>query len=117
MRCFKGSLGAGSAALDVRSSYEQVDAGSISLNVRNVARSNARVTVLDAYTGEKVTRVVGPGEESEGTLSIGQYHGWYDLVVTVAEDPSFEYRLAGHVETGRDSKSDPAMGGLVSLKA
>jgi phospholipase C len=43
-------------------------------------------------------------------------HGWYDLIVTVAEDPSFNYRLAGHVETGRDSFSDPALGGLVTLK-
>ena len=40
-----------------------------------------------------------------------------DFVVTVAEDPSFERRLTGHVETGRDSISDPAMGGLVTLKA
>jgi phospholipase C len=38
-------------------------------------------------------------------------------MVTVAGDPTFEYRLAGHVETGKDSFSDPALGGLVSLKA
>ena len=44
-------------------------------------------------------------------------HGWYDLVVTIAEDPAFQVRLAGHVETGRDSYSDPALGGLVKLKA
>jgi hypothetical protein len=29
----------------------------------------------------------------------------------------FEHRLAGHVETDRDSISDPALGGLLTLKA
>ena len=38
------------------------------------------------------------------------------MIVRVNEDPTFEWRLAGHVETGEDSFSDPAMGGLVSLK-
>ena len=39
-----------------------------------------------------------------------------DLIVTIGGDPSFEYRLAGHVETGQDSFSDPVLGGLVTLK-
>jgi hypothetical protein len=30
---------------------------------------------------------------------------------------TYECRLAGHVETGDDSFSDPAMGGLVTLRA
>jgi len=38
-------------------------------------------------------------------------------VLTVKEDASLRVRLAGHVENGRDSISDPAMGGLVTLKA
>ncbi len=49
-------------------------------------------------------------------LSLDQFYGWYDLIVTVAGDPTFKYRLAGHVETGQDSFSDPALGGLVTLK-
>jgi phospholipase C len=31
----------------------------------------------------------------------------------VVEDAAFEYRLAGHIENGKDSFSDPLMGGLV----
>jgi hypothetical protein len=31
----------------------------------------------------------------------------------VEDDASFEYQLAGHVETGKDSATDPAIGGLV----
>jgi phospholipase C len=41
--------------------------------------------------------------------------GWYDLVVTVAQDPGFVYRLAGHVESGADSATDPAIGGLLPI--
>ena len=46
---------------------------------------------------------------------IGSF-GWYDVILKVTEDSTFEWRLAGHVETGRDSYSDPALGGLVTLK-
>jgi phospholipase C len=116
-RYFKGSVGAGAAALRVESGYGTDDEGSIGLFVRNAGSRKATVTVLDAYSGEKLTRVLGPGRDIEVELALEQFHGWYDVVVTVAEDPSFEYRLAGHVETGRDSMSDPAMGGLLILKA
>jgi len=34
-------------------------------------------------------------------------------LLTVAGDAGFERRLAGHVEDGNDSASDPGMGGLV----
>jgi hypothetical protein len=37
----------------------------------------------------------------------------YDFVITVASDQGFSYELAGHLETGKDSISDPAMGGLL----
>jgi phospholipase C len=117
MRSFKGSVGAGAVALDVRSDYGDDDDAVMFLSVRNVGSQKASMTVLDAYSGEKMTRMVGPHGHTDGRLSLEQFHGWYDLVVTVAEDPSFEYRLAGHVETGRDSISDPAMGGLLTLKA
>lgn len=30
-------------------------------------------------------------------------HGWYDLGLSAAEDPSFHRRLMGHVENGRES--------------
>ena len=37
-------------------------------------------------------------------------HGWYDFRITTPSDSSFQHRLAGHLETGRDSMSDPAIG-------
>lgn len=35
---------------------------------------------------------------------------WYDLTLTLADDPSFTQRLAGHLETGRVSRTDPGIG-------
>jgi phospholipase C len=49
-------------------------------------------------------------------LSAEEFYGWYDLIVTVAGDPTFKYRLAGHLENGEGSFSDPALEGLVTLK-
>jgi phospholipase C len=39
------------------------------------------------------------------------------LVITVDGDNSFEYRIAGHIENGKDSYSDPIMGGLHNYSA
>jgi phospholipase C len=115
-RHFKGTVGSGAAALLVHSKYGTDSEGSILLSIRNTGPQRATVTVLDAYSGEKLVRALGPGGHIEGGLPCDRFHGWYDFVVTVAEDPNFERRLTGHVETGRDSISDPAMGGLVTLK-
>jgi len=84
--------------------------------IRNLASTPAQVTVLDAYSGNSMTRLLQPWDNFEGDLSLEQFHGWYDLIVTVDGDATLKYRLAGHVETGEDSFTDPALGGLVTLK-
>ncbi|MDB6010725.1 MAG: plcN, partial [Gammaproteobacteria bacterium] len=94
------------------------DFGLIGWTITNVGTHNATVNVLDAYSGNRVTRLLQPHEKMiEAGWPLHEYFGWYDLVVTVAQDATYECRLAGHVETGRDSFSDPALGGLVTLKA
>ncbi len=114
VRYFVGS--AAGAALGIRASYGTDDFGSISLRLTNITSKSVAVTVSDAYTGKKVTQLLQPKATFQDSWILTQFYGWYDLVITVAEDPSFKYRLAGHVETGRDSYSDPALGGLVTLK-
>jgi phospholipase C len=115
-RYFKGSTGAGAAALEVREWYDTNGRGSIGWGITNVGTANATVSVLDAYSGYVTSRTLEPGQSFEDSWSRDSFFGWYDLVVTVAQDPTFNYRLAGHVETGRDSFSDPALGGF-QLKA
>ena len=117
VRYFNGSVGSGVAVLDVVITYNIGNAAPIGGKITNIGANQAEVTELDAYTGNSFTRLLHPNASLVDKLSMDQFYGWYDLIITVAEDPTFKYRLAGHVETGKDSFSDPAMGGLVTLKA
>ena len=54
-------------------------------------------------------RFTGRGEQSL-YWNLDATGWWYDLVVTSDVDPSFLRRLAGRMETGRHSVSDPGMG-------
>jgi phospholipase C len=117
VRYFNGSSGPGAAVLDVVSGYETQGRGFILWQIANLASAPAQVSVLDAYTGKTETsQLLRPGQSLNDKLQLAPNSGWYDLIVTVSGDPTFKYRLAGHVETGDDSTSDPALGGLVTLQ-
>ena len=116
VRYFNGSTGSQAAALAVSSKYHHGDRHSIEWKITNVSPHGAEVNVLDAYTGESIRQHLHPGETFEDEQSLNRFFGWYDLIVTLGGDTTFDYRLAGHVETGEDSFSDPALGGLVTLK-
>jgi phospholipase C len=70
------------------------------------------VTVTNVYDHGAVTHVLRPGQSFRERWSLESSFGWYDLSVEVDTDGNFLRRLAGHVENGRDSASDPALGGL-----
>jgi phospholipase C len=53
---------------------------------------------------------VEPGATPSRYWSLESSFGWYDFTIDVESDPGFGRRLAGHVETGHDSMSDPAIG-------
>ncbi|HEY6922886.1 MAG TPA: alkaline phosphatase family protein, partial [Steroidobacteraceae bacterium] len=114
-RYFKGTNGRFSANLDVRAQYDREDHGAVRLRVTNAGSNKATVVVHDAYTGETNLHFILPGQMFETEQRCDRFFGWYDLIVKVTQDPTFEWRLAGHVETGRDSYSDPVLGGLVTL--
>ncbi|WP_437192992.1 phosphocholine-specific phospholipase C [Planctomicrobium sp. SH527] len=42
--------------------------------------------------------------------------GWYDVCVTVADDPTFQWRYAGRAESGNWGTTDPAMAGNSKVK-
>lgn len=49
-----------------------------------------------------------PGASYAVRWDIARNHHWYDIGVSVVQDEAYERRYAGHVETGRASRSDPA---------
>ena len=117
LREFNGSNDSDAAVLRVTATHGFGGCGSLALQIANVTKNQASIIVTDAYTGKKVPALLTRyGEEFVYDWSLEEFQGWYDLVITVEQDPTFEYRFAGHIETGRESISDPAMGGLVKLK-
>jgi phospholipase C len=88
------------------------DGPGVGVVITNRGPVACRVTVANTYDDDhEVARVVRPGESLRERWSLKSSFGWYDLVVEADTDPNFLRRLAGHVENGRDSASDPAIGG------
>jgi phospholipase C len=111
-RSFKGGVGNGRVDVTVRAIYDEDNLG-IVLTVLNQASDDAQVEILDKYTGKTLRIELERGKSESKRWSLSRSSGWYDFVISVDADPGFENRIAGHIETERDSISDPAMGGLV----
>jgi len=76
----------------------------------------AILRIVDAYRSRPIEIVVEPGETENSSWKLKRTSGWYDFTVSAANDSTFLYRAAGHLEDGDDSISDPLMGGLVQRK-
>ena len=83
--------------------------GEVRLTLTNPGAATIRLTVADAYGKERATHVLRPGGRVVDTVNTCRANGWYDISVTSDRDARFLRRLAGHVETGRPSTSDPAI--------
>jgi phospholipase C len=111
LRTFVGGFKKASANLSVRAEYD-CDSESISLEIHNHTSSAQKVSIVDAYSGKTTTHRVQPHDTFSVSSELRKSFGWYDFTVTVDSDSSFSRRLAGHVETGKDSMSDPAIGAV-----
>src|SRR5262249_38961496 len=113
LRSFAGSLVTRSANLSIKTIYDTRSEG-IALVIHNHGSSDEKVRIVDAYSGKTTSHRI----EEHGTLThFSQLHksfGWYDFTVQVESDPTFRRQLAGHVETGEDSRTDPAIGESVA---
>jgi phospholipase C len=104
-----GTLDLTATNLESNVTYD-VSANSVTLAVKNVGKLPATLQVKNVYTGTATTQVVASGATFSTDVSLVQYAGWYDFILTVQSDPTFQQQLAGHLETGRTSTTDPAMG-------
>ena len=83
----------------------------VTLVFTNTGSDEIRLTVADAYTSRRTTVVLDAGQSTSRVWNVSRARGWYDLTVTGHGGVSLRY--AGHLENGRDSITDPAMGGLI----
>ena len=109
LRAFRGSIsGANTANLDIRTAYDR-DENSITLYGLNRGLQTVTVQLTNTYTGQTLSEEVEAGEWQRKTFSLDNTCGWYDFIVEVEQDSNFRYQIAGHVETGRESRTDPAI--------
>jgi phospholipase C len=113
LRTFAGGLAAGSANLTINAIYDSESEG-IVLVIRNDGSSAEKVSIFDAYSGKTRTHVLHPHNSVTYASELEESFGWYDLTVRVDSDLRFQRQLAGHVETGRPSVTDPAIGAAVA---
>ncbi|QIK06441.1 phospholipase C, phosphocholine-specific [Streptomyces sp. ID38640] len=103
-REFAGTGKGAAAAVKIST---RIDAGrqELHLTVLNHSRTELTFTLAPlAYTGSAPrTLKVKAGGSRTVAHPAAAAHGWYDLGLTVAEDPSFRRRLMGHVENGKES--------------
>ncbi|MFT3927809.1 MAG: phospholipase C, phosphocholine-specific [Myxococcales bacterium] len=101
---FRRYAGGPVPVLSLESRYQGDD---LIIQLKNLTRANKTVSVFDAYSRRSASRVLRAGDTWQQSWPSTQ--GWYDLTFEVEQD-SFLRQLAGHVETGKDSVSDPAFG-------
>jgi len=111
LRTFRGSVAPKAKVnLEAEARYDADDLALV-LRVSNRGAAPVRVTAANAYGDDRsVERELDPGESFEKRFSLKSSFGWYDVAVEADADRDFLRRLAGHLENGRDSASDPAFG-------
>ena len=102
--------------VELRTAYEQSGkhlTGNVVVRLRNSADHAVTVEIRDnAYKTKPLHKRIEANQEVSVILQLAHSHGWYDSTVK-ASGSDAEVRLAGRVETGRVSFSDPWMGGVV----
>jgi phospholipase C len=109
-RAVKGDLVGGAAHVTVQTIYD-TERNIILLEIHNRGARLRGLHIVDAYARDRTVHEVDPGETSVQRFQLARSFGWYDFALTADSDPSFRYQIAGHLESGCDSMSDPALGG------
>jgi phospholipase C len=96
----------------------RVTGGQLRVTLSNASSEPQKITLAQGAYGAGPgpwTVVVPSGGKAERAWPTRASGGWYDLTARADGDPTWTRRLAGRVETGRDSVSDPAMGGAAVM--
>jgi phospholipase C len=109
-RAFQGSLtDRGRANLAVQTIYEPAH-NTLVLEIHNAGARLEGLHIDDAYAREHTVHSLAPGERLTRRFALERSFGWYDVALRVDSDPAFRRQVAGHLETGQDSMSDPLLG-------
>lgn len=98
----------GPASLRCRVQYQK-DQNTIALELKNESHAAVDLRIANAYSGSASQHALEPGKTLNQSWPLNDTHGWYDLTIAADADPGFRHRFAGHLETGKDSFTDPAI--------
>ncbi|HZF46386.1 MAG TPA: alkaline phosphatase family protein, partial [Sphingomonadaceae bacterium] len=86
----------------------------VALSLTNLSSMSQSITMTDrAYGAPARVIALAGGETRRIPLDLAESHGWYDRLFTAGGQ---SWRVAGHVENGEVSYSDPAAGGPGPLR-
>ncbi|MBN3831611.1 phospholipase C, phosphocholine-specific [Burkholderia sp. Ac-20344] len=108
-RRFAGSAAADAGAKpEITPCYDTAN-GDVYVTIANAGTGALTVTATDvAYGGAARTLTVPAGQRVEAHWDLSCSSHWYDLQFAVAGNAGWMRRIAGHVETGKPSLTDPA---------
>ena len=117
-RGFKGNVD--NPAIAITCGYEHAKlsdkklTGNIALYIKNNSGAQQVIEIKDnAYKAPLQTKTLAANTGTLIVINLGKSQYWYDITVKIKGHDLFESRYAGHVETGEDTISDPAMGRMV----
>ncbi len=84
--------------------------GDLEIVAGNRENSSMVIRISDNAYGQKTREVTIPAHQTRHILiPLQQSHHWYDFSIDTGKQGTLK-RYAGHVETGKESKTDPLMG-------
>ncbi len=117
LRRFAGSSPAASGPRPEVEVIYRADRNHLVLKLRNDGDKPCACRVRDAYTvGASRAYRLAPGASVESVWNIAGQDHWYDFTIVREGDRNYVRRLAGHIETGRPSFSDPAIAALGMIR-
>ena len=101
-------------AYDVEGLLKNKVNGDVSLIVENKLKTPVKINLVDKYKNNQATALEIAGKTKKTLkISLKESEGWYDLAIKIDGYEDYLKHYAGHVETGRESITDPLMGGLI----
>jgi phospholipase C len=88
--------------------------GNIDLQIKNISGKTIQVEVVDLAYGTGIKAItLSKNEYKKVSLDLLKSHSWYDFLIRTKGSKEAGWHYAGHVETGKESFTDPQIGGVV----
>lgn len=103
LRMYRGGAG---VQIELR---DEAAGNAVVFSLHNASDAARSVRVENLYGGSPLTLNLSAGEKQQHRFPLQASHGWYDLLLSEAKNATVLQRLAGHVENGAASITDPAI--------